>query len=156
MGMDRPPNAGRVNVYVVIVALARSDGSRAHDAKWVIASSAEQAGERALASAALRWPNRTPLEVVRTDRPQPTGEPSWHVRDEPPAPPPPQPADTIETQPVRAPELRRPVEVPHAEHADSRETAPARPAPFTVAADTLTDRVRATYRSLRARAPRRD
>lgn len=58
------PSETQNNVYVVEVALARRDGSLAHDAKLIVASSPEEAEPLALASAERRWPGHTPLHVV--------------------------------------------------------------------------------------------
>ena len=52
------------NVYVVEVALARSDGSQARDATLIVASSPAEAEPLALASANRRWPGHMPLHVV--------------------------------------------------------------------------------------------
>jgi hypothetical protein len=57
---SRPQNT----VYLVEVALARRDGSEAHDAKLIVAPSPEEAEPLALASAERRWPGHTPLYVV--------------------------------------------------------------------------------------------
>ena len=59
----------RPSVYVVEVALLRSDDTRAHDATWVVATSPADAESLALASAGRRWPGHTPLEVtsIRVD-----------------------------------------------------------------------------------------
>jgi hypothetical protein len=51
-------------VYIVEIALARSDGSQARDAKLIVASSPAEAEPLALASAGSRWPGYTSLHVV--------------------------------------------------------------------------------------------
>ena len=61
--------SGQVKVFTVEVLLERSDGSRAHDQKWVVATGPDEAGQRGLASAADRWPGHTivGVESVRPD-----------------------------------------------------------------------------------------
>ena len=52
------------NVYIVEIALARSDGSQARDAKLIVASSPADAESLALESVDRRWPGHRALHVV--------------------------------------------------------------------------------------------
>jgi hypothetical protein len=125
-------NALRPAVYVVEVALARADGSRTYDSTWVVASGAEQAGRRALVSAARRWPAHTPLEVVsaRVDHSRRAARFLSRALAEQGAPTAPAPA--VHTEP----------EIGHAE-------TPASEPPPETPAETLIDRMRATYEAAR-------